>query len=157
MLTAHDTEAINDILRKMADAWANGDGAAYGSLFWKDANYVEAPGNRVAGNKIIAARHHDIFASFFKNTRIDGDYKRAIQPLTDEVVLIHGEGNVLFTGESSKNVKPNGLVTTTLLKRNGVWKIIAFQNTPTGKFRGLKFMWRFFKSKFYSKKVWASV
>ena len=152
MLTTRDTDAINAILRKMAETWAAGDGAAYGDLFWEDANYVEATGNRVTGKAIIAQRHQAIFDSFFKNTRIDGDYKRAMQPLTGEVVLIHGEGNVLFPGETSANVERNGLVTTCLLKRDGVWKIIAFQNTPTGKFRGPKFMWRFFKSRFKGNK-----
>jgi uncharacterized protein (TIGR02246 family) len=149
MITKQDETAIDNLLKKMTDAWAAGDGRLYGSLFWEDARYVEAPGFRAVGATMIGERHQQIFDSFFKNTRIGGDYPRSIQALTPQVVLIHSEGNVLFPGESAKKVKPNGLVAMCLLKKNDVWKVAAFQNTPTGKFRGLKFMFRFFFSRLY--------
>ena len=143
-----DKNAINLFLKKLSDAWARGDGESYGSVFTEDAHYVEAPGNWVIGRKIIAERHQKIFDTFFKNTRIDGKYETTLQPITPDVVLAHGKGTVLFAGESEKNAAPNGIMTMCIVKRNGVWQIDSFQNTPTGKWRSIKFMWRFFKSRF---------
>ena len=150
VLSQSDNAAIDSVLKNMQDAWASGNGIAYASLFFEDATYVEAPGLRVSGNQMIGERHQKIFDTIFKYSRIDGKYYSEIQPLTNDVVLIHLEGNVFFPGEkSTEKIKPNGLVTICLLKRNDVWKIISFQNTPTGKFRGLKFMARFLFSRIY--------
>jgi uncharacterized protein (TIGR02246 family) len=148
LLLEEDERAINLLLKKLSDAWARGDGESYGSVFSEDAHYVEAPGNWVVGRKIIAERHQKIFDTFFKDTRIDGKYETILRPITSDVVLVHGKGTVLFAGESEKNAAPNGIMTMCILKSNGIWQIASFQNTPTGKWRGIKFIWRFFKSRF---------
>jgi uncharacterized protein (TIGR02246 family) len=148
LLPGEDEKTINLLLEKLSKSWAAGDGESYGSVFTEDAHYVEAPGNRVIGRKTIAERHQKIFDTFFKNTRIDGKYEKTLQPVTIDVVLVHGMGNVLFAGESEKNVAPNGIMTMCIVKRNGLWLIASFQNTPTGKWRKIKFIWRFFKSRF---------
>ncbi len=148
LLSTEDEKAISILLDKLASSWANGDGESYGSVFTEDAHYIEAPGNWVTGRKTIAERHQQIFDTFFKNTRIDGKYKTILRPLTPDVVLVHGQGTVLFRGESEKDASPNGIMTICIVKRNGQWQIASFQNTQTGKLRKIKFMLRFFKSKF---------
>jgi uncharacterized protein (TIGR02246 family) len=147
MLTEDDKTFINALLKGMADAWAAGDGFAYSSAFWDDARYVEAPGFRATGKKMIGERHQKVFDTFFKNTRIDGDYPRTLHVLTPDVVLVHSEGNVLFPGETGKGLPPNGLITMVVQKKQGVWKMAAFQNTPAGKLRGIKFFARFLLSR----------
>jgi uncharacterized protein (TIGR02246 family) len=147
-LPAGDEKAISTLLDKLAGSWADGDGESYGSVFTEDANYIEAPGNWVTGRKTIAERHQQIFDTFFKNTRIDGKYKTILRPVTQDVVLVHGQGTVLFPGESDKDASPNGIMTMCIVKRNGQWQIASFQNTPTGKWRKLKFIVRYFRSKF---------
>ncbi len=148
LLREEDKKAINLLLGKLSDAWGGGNGESYGSVFTEDAHYVEAPGNWVIGRKIIAERHQKIFDTFFKNTRIDGKYETTLQPITPDVVLVHGKGTVLFAGESEKNAAPNGIMTICIVKRNGLWQIASFQNTPNRTWRGIKFIWRFFKSRF---------
>jgi uncharacterized protein (TIGR02246 family) len=147
MLAAADAAAITLLTERLQDAWACGDGAAYGSLFMPDARYVEATGFRAKGAKMIAERHQKVFDTIFKFSTIGGKYFSERQTLTPDIVLIHSEGNVLFPGESWEKLKPNGLVTMCLLKRNGEWKIASFHNTPTGKFRKIKFIFRFFLSR----------
>ena len=149
MITDDDNALINLVLKKMTDAWSAGDGAAYASVFMQDARYIEAPGFRARGAKLIGERHQAIFDGIFKNTRINGDYPKSIQPLTSNVVIFHSEGNVLFPGETGKNLQPNGIISICLLKTGGEWKIASFQNTPTGKFRGVKFFIRFLRSRLY--------
>ena len=149
MITEQDKALIDQVLKKMAAAWAAGDGAAYSILFLDDARYVEAPGFRVVGAKVIGERHQRVFDAFFKYTRIGGSNLREIQVLTNDVVVVHSEGNVYFPGEWGKQLVPNGLVSMCIVKRPEGWKIASFQNTPTGKFRGIKFFLRFFRSRFY--------
>ncbi|HEY2582267.1 MAG TPA: SgcJ/EcaC family oxidoreductase [Mucilaginibacter sp.] len=145
-----DEKAIYGLLTNLRNAWAKGDGESYAAIFTEDAHYVEAPGNWVQGRKVIAERHQRIFDTFFKNTRIDGKYTTTLQPITSDVVLVHGQGTVLFKGESEKDADPNGIMTLCIVKRNQQWQIASFQNTPTGKWRKIKFIWRFFKSKLFS-------
>jgi len=149
MISEQDKAQIGEVLKKMRDAWAAGDGAAYGSVFLDDARYVEAPGFRAIGARVIAERHQKIFDTFFKNTRIDGSYPSEIQVLTPEVVIIHSAGTVYFPGEGGKTIPPNGIMSACLVKRNNEWKIASFQNTPTGKFRMIKFFLRFLRSRLY--------
>ncbi len=149
MITDDDKALINVVLKKMSDAWAAGDGTAYAGAFLEDARYVEAPGFRAIGARMIADRHQAVFDSFFKYTRIDGDYPTTIQSLTSNVVIVHSEGNVVFPGETGKKLPPNGIISMCLLKTAGEWKIASFQNTPTGKFRGIKFFIRFLRSRIY--------
>jgi uncharacterized protein (TIGR02246 family) len=56
-ISPSDQAAINDLLRRMGDAWAKGDGDAYGAVFAEDAHYVNAPGERVVRRRAIAASH----------------------------------------------------------------------------------------------------
>jgi uncharacterized protein (TIGR02246 family) len=144
-----DDTAINGLLEKLGDAWARGDGQAYASLFLEDARFVGAPGFRLTGNKMIGEEHQEMFDGIFKFSRIDGKYDREMQALTPDVVLVHSYGNVFFPGESEKNAKSTGLTMICLLKRNGIWKIASFQNTRTGKFGGIKFIWRFLFSRIH--------
>jgi uncharacterized protein (TIGR02246 family) len=49
MLHPIDEAAIRSLLGRMRDAWADGDGHAYGAVFAEDARYVNAPRERVVG------------------------------------------------------------------------------------------------------------
>lgn len=149
MITEKDKALITAVLKKMRTAWAAGEGNAFGSVFLEDARYVEAPGFRAIGAKMIGERHQKIFDTFFKHTRIDGNYPTELQELTPDVVIIHSEGTVYFPGEDGKKIPPNGLMSACLVKRNGEWKIASFQNTPVGKFRKIRFFLRFTRSGLY--------
>jgi len=148
-ITPADEAAINELFEKLSDAWACGDGLAYSSLFIEDARFVGVVGFRLVGNKIIRERHQEMFDGIFKYSRLDGMPGKVIQGLTSDVVLVHVDGDIYFPGESAKEVKPSGLRTLSLVKRNGVWKVASFQNTPTGSFRHLKFIRRFLSSRIY--------
>jgi uncharacterized protein (TIGR02246 family) len=148
-LIEKDKEAIQSLLNKMRTAWANGNGSAYADCFTSDAHYVEAPGYRVIGNKVIGERHQNIFDTFFRHTTIDGNYPSEWRVINSDIVLIHSEGNVLFPGEKGKHIEPNGYITMCLVRVADVWRITSFQNTPFGSYRTFKFFWRFLKSRFY--------
>jgi len=139
--------AINDLLRRMREAWERGDGAAYAALFTKDARYVNAPGTRTVGREQIAASHQQIFDSFFAGTRLGSSYPVELQPVAPNVVLIHTSGAVLFPGEDEQAVASNGLLTIVAVATDDGWRIASFANTPTGKARNARFLVRYLRSR----------
>ena len=140
----HEIEAL---LARMADSWARGDGKAYGELFCEDAQYVEAPGRRVRGRAAIAQSHQRIFDSFFRQTRIATETPADIRQIARDVVLIESSGAVLFPGEDERRIAPNGLMTMVARRDEQGWRIVSFQNTPTGRFRSARFIARYFLSR----------
>jgi len=135
--------AVRDLLRRMREAWESGDGEAFGALFSDDARYVTAPGERLVGRKAIADSHQRIFATLLKDTHLGRGYPVDLHPLTADVVLVHATGAVLFLGETEADVAPNGLMTLVAAQRNGAWQFVSFNNTPTGRGRNIKFLWRY--------------
>lgn len=140
-------DAVNDLLRRMAEAWERGDGPGYAAVFSEDAQYVNAPGERMHGRTAIAESHQKIFDTFFRRTRLGSGYPHQLRPLTPEIVLVESCGAVLFPGEIEQKVPPNGLITLVVVNRDGVWRIVSFQNTPTGSWRTLKFFSRYLVSR----------
>ncbi len=142
-----DRSEIEALLERMADAWAKGDGKAYGDLFCEDAQYVEAPGRRVHGRAAIAQSHQRIFDSILKHTRVASRTPPVIRPIAPGVALVEASGAVLFSGEDETGVSPNGLMTMVVLHGDQGWRIMSFQNTPTGKFRSIRFIARYVLSR----------
>jgi uncharacterized protein (TIGR02246 family) len=138
---------IEALLAHLADSWARGDGKAYGDPFSEDAQYVEAPGRRVHGRAAIVQSHQRIFDSFFKHTRVASSAPAVIHQIAPDVVLIESSGAVLFPGEDEKRVSPNGLLTMVARRGEQGWRIVSFQNTPTGRFRSLRFIARYLRSR----------
>jgi uncharacterized protein (TIGR02246 family) len=139
--------AVIELMDRMAQAWERGDGQAYGGLFSDDAQYVTAPGERLHGREAIAQSHQRVFDTFFKGTRLGRDYPVRFRALDPEVVLVEASGSVLFPGERETGVPPNGLMTLVIKKEASGWRIVSFQNTPTGRLRNMRFLWRFLVSR----------
>jgi uncharacterized protein (TIGR02246 family) len=137
---------INDLLRQLSESWQRGDGAAFGAPFAEDAEYITATGDHLHGRQAIAELHQRIFDGIFKNSRLGGQLKtmRCISP---DVVLVQSVGGILFAGEADSAVEPNGIATTVIAKQEGTWRIVSFQNTPTGRHRRLRFLFRILKSR----------
>jgi uncharacterized protein (TIGR02246 family) len=156
MTTLNDAgvlEAVSDLMGRMSEAWERGDGKAYGALFAEDAQYVTAPGERLHGRKAIADSHQQIFDTIFKGTKLGRGYPVRYRSIMPEVVLVEGSGAVLFPGEVEEKIAPNGLMTMVVARQAGDWRIVSFQNTPTGGWRKLKFFWRYVVSRFAGRRA----
>jgi uncharacterized protein (TIGR02246 family) len=140
-------DAVRDLMISLCEAWERGDGAAYAALFSEEAQYVTAPGDRLHGRKSIAESHQEIFNTIFKRTKLGRRYPSTFRSITSDVVLVESAGSVLFPGESESKIPPNGLLTLVVARQADDWRIVSFQNTPTGRFRNLKFMWRYLVSR----------
>jgi uncharacterized protein (TIGR02246 family) len=139
--------AVIELLGRLRDAWERGDGEAYGELFSEDAQYVTAPGERMHGRKAISESHQRIFDTFFKGTKLGRNYPVRMDEIRPDVVLVEASGSVLFPGEDEQRVAPNGLMTLVVTKNDADWRIVSFQNTPTGRFRSFRFISRYLRSR----------
>jgi uncharacterized protein (TIGR02246 family) len=138
---------VRDVMVRLCEAWERGDGEAYAALFSEDAQYVTAPGERLQGRKSIAQSHQKIFDTLFKDTKLGRNYPNTLRPITSDVVLVESAGSVLFPGETESKISPNGLMTLVVTRQADAWRIISFQNTPTGRLRNVRFMWRYLLSR----------
>lgn len=143
-------DAVDNLMIRLREAWNNGDGEAYAAVFSEDAQYVTAPGERLHGRKQIAESHQKVFDTIFKGTTIGRKYPRMVRAITQDVILIEAAGSVLFPGEVEDNIPPNGLMTLLVARQEDTWRIVSFQNTPTGKHRKVKFMARYLISRLSS-------
>jgi len=141
-------EAVHELMDRLRQAWERGDGEAYGSLFAEDAQYVTAPGERLHGRKAIADSHQRIFDTIFKGTSVGSSNPPCARTIAPGVVMVEASGSVLFPGETERKVEPNGLMTLIVAKQDDAWRIVSFQNTPTGRWRTIKLLWRYLISRF---------
>ncbi|THA76008.1 SgcJ/EcaC family oxidoreductase [Streptomyces sp. A0642] len=124
---AEDTAAVHALLRRSADAWAAGDGAAYGACFTEDATDVTYVGTVYHGGSEIGRAHQALFDSFLKDTRLD----------TDVVSLrFHGPGSAVAVTRGAvrkhgaKTGRLDKIATYTLVRRaDSSWGIAAVQKT----------------------------
>jgi uncharacterized protein (TIGR02246 family) len=133
-------QAVLDLLLKLRDAWDRGDG--------EDAQYVNAPGERVYGRKAIAESHQQVFDTIFKGSKLGRNYPRRFRQIAPDVILVESSGAVLFPGEQEHKIPPNGLLTMVIARQNDAWRIVSFQNTPTGRMRKFHFIGRYLRSRF---------
>ena len=146
-------DAARELLLRLREAWESGDGKAYASVFSEDSQYVNAPGERVYGKKAIAESHQKIFDTFFKGSRLGRRYPSRFRPITPDVILVESAGSVLFPGEIEQNIPPNGLITLVVARQDDEWRIVSFQNTPTGRLRKVKFIGRYFLSRIFGSRA----
>ncbi|MFI9405899.1 SgcJ/EcaC family oxidoreductase [Nocardia sp. NPDC052316] len=130
-----DEAAIRDLFARQAQAWQDGDAAAFAALFTEDADYVTWFGTHAKGRQQIHESHIPVLTKYLKNTRLDGEIT-SLRFLTPDVALIHAEGAVL-KGKRRRNRRNTKVQTTVVVRTDGDWQIAAFQNT--------KYHWLFAK------------
>jgi uncharacterized protein (TIGR02246 family) len=128
-----ETAAANAMVTRFVDSWNRADGAAYGAGYWAEAELVDPTGTIHAGQAAIAQMHVDLWNSVFKGSVIHGSIRR-ITPLDRNFLLVDVDlALTQFKQLPAGGSAPQGLIKTHLKhlleKRDGVWRIIAAQNT----------------------------
>ena len=108
---------------------------------------MTTPGERLNGRKSIAQSHQEIFNTLFRDTKLGRNYPNTLRPITPDVVLVESAGSVLFPGETESKISPNGLMTLVVARQADAWRIVSFQNTPTGRLRNVRFIFRYLLSR----------
>ncbi|MFE3799733.1 SgcJ/EcaC family oxidoreductase [Nocardia tengchongensis] len=125
MTTSTDLDAIRAFLDRSAEAWNNGDGAAYGACFTADATDVTFAGTVYHGGDEIGRAHQALFDSFLKGTRMWGE-TLDIRRYGNDTAVVVSAGDV-----GRKQPKKLGKLATYTVVRDtdGEWRIAAIQKT----------------------------
>jgi uncharacterized protein (TIGR02246 family) len=123
-----DEAAVRDLFRRLLDDWGRGDGAAYGSRFTGDADYVAFDGSHTRGREEISSSHQQLFDGFLKGTRLTGQLLSVKFPSPD-AALVHATGGTVMRGKTKPSPERDSIQTLVAVRRDGVWRFAAFHNT----------------------------
>ena len=126
-MAAGAENVANEIIRRLEQAWNEGDGQAFGQPFTVDADFVDIRGEYHRGQVAIAAGHQAIFDSIYKGSSADYKLIQARQ-LSNGVILAHATG--VLRAPSGPLAGEHSAVQSLVLAREGdEWRIAGFHNT----------------------------
>ena len=122
-----DRVAIQALLNRLYEAWADGDGRAYANCFTECSDYVAFNGIHLRGRDENARMHDALLRNVLKDTRLSAQTE-SIDLLASGVALVHtsGAGPVR---NGSANSKVKSVQTFVLVRGADGWRIRSFQNT----------------------------
>jgi uncharacterized protein (TIGR02246 family) len=126
--SAADQAAVAALTQRVIAAWAYGDGDAFADVFVEEGTMI-LPGLFKKGREEIRAYLKEAYQGPYKNTQVTG------RPLDlrffgpDAGILIT-QGGVLAPGENEVSDEQAIRATWTVVKRDGQWKLAAYQNSP---------------------------
>jgi uncharacterized protein (TIGR02246 family) len=125
-----EKEALNVPLRLVA-AWAKNDADGVANVFTDDGILI-LPGNVYKKSREeIRAFMAAAYAGPFKNSGVTGT-PVDVRFVADDIALLRTEGGILAEGQTV--IEPELAVASTwvVVKRDGEWKLAAYQNSPRG-------------------------
>jgi uncharacterized protein (TIGR02246 family) len=125
---SEDARSIaTQILRRMQDAWNQGDATAFGKLFASDVSFVDIRGDLHHGRVAVTHGHRAILDTIYKGSTVRYDLNSASQ-LSDDIIVAHSRA--LMRAPTGPLAGENHAVQTLVLARTGAdWLIAAFHNT----------------------------
>jgi uncharacterized protein (TIGR02246 family) len=125
-----DAAAIQAVFDRLVEAWDRGDGAAYGAMFTPDADYIDVTGTHTHGGAAIGHAHQFLFDGPLKGSKLGGigNIADRVQFLAPDVALVIGGGRSRLAGQAEAPPDRQSVNTTVLVKRDGAWRVRAFQN-----------------------------
>lgn len=111
--------AVHELWRIMAAAWADGDAARFASVFSEDVDFVNVRGQALIGRAAVESGHAQLFATAYRGTTLSASVT-LIRPLGPDLSLVH----------ATSEIAPAGVVThaQAVVRHDGVPRIAAFHN-----------------------------
>jgi len=125
--SSEDDRDLRAIVQTLEDGWNAGDSAKFASPFAADADYVVVNGQHIRTRPVIDFGHKQIFGTIYKGSKNKAIVKQ-IRLLRPDVAVIHVEWTLLH-GEKLEN-KNRAMNSIVALKKDDMWEIAAFHNTP---------------------------
>ncbi|WP_037310553.1 SgcJ/EcaC family oxidoreductase [Amycolatopsis orientalis] len=127
-MTESRTEVLA-VLGRLADAWNEGDAAAYARLFTEDADYVTFFGTNMPGRAVIESAHRALFEGPLKGSKLaDGGGEPKVRFIRPDVAIVVAGGGSSLAGGKPEPGRESTL-TYVLVKESGGWRVASFQNT----------------------------
>ncbi|HEX6472702.1 MAG TPA: SgcJ/EcaC family oxidoreductase [Streptosporangiaceae bacterium] len=129
--TDADKAAVAALTQRVIAAWAYADADAFADVFTEDGTMI-LPGMYRKGREEIRAYLKDAYANQYKNTQVTGK-PLDLRFLAADVALLLTQGGVLAAGESEVSDDQSIRAAWLVVKRDGQWKLAAYQNSPATK------------------------
>jgi uncharacterized protein (TIGR02246 family) len=128
-IPAHLDEAVVRVLyHKLLDRWNERDGRGMAELFFDDGSVVGFDGSQLNGRANIEAEMVRIFQNHQPAAFIG--IVREVRRLTDEVELLRAVAGMVPPGKDDINPAVNAIQTAIAVRKDGLWKLALFHNTP---------------------------
>jgi uncharacterized protein (TIGR02246 family) len=131
-----DETAVRDLYQELMDAWNKGSGDAFAAVFTQDGDLVAFDGTHFKGREEIAPFHQELFDKWLKGTRLVGRVED-VRFLSPEVALMHAVGSTVMRGKSEPSPERDSIQTLVAVRRDGEWRLAAFQNTRVRRMRNV--------------------
>src|ERR671911_1780695 len=125
---AADEVAVRDLYRELMDGWNRGSGEAFAAVFTEDGDLIGFDGTHLKGRAEIATFHQELFDKWLKGTRLVGRVKD-VRFLSSDVALMHAFGSTVMRGKTEPAPERDSIQTLVAVRRDGQWRLAAFQNT----------------------------
>jgi len=137
--------AVRALYTQLMDGWNKGSGEAFSAPFTEDGHLVAFDGMRFKGRDEIASFHQPLFEKWLKGTQLVGKIEN-VYFLSPDIALMHALGGTVMRGKSRPSPERDSIQTLVAIKRDGEWRLAAFQNTrvrPMGLNARNTFFWLF--------------
>ena len=123
-----DEQAVRESYRRLLDGWNARDAEAMAAPFAEDCQVIGFDGSQMFGRAELAATMAAIFADHPTAEYVA--LVRGVRFLTADVAILRADTGLLPRGQSDLNADLNARQTVVAVRRDGVWRIALFQNTP---------------------------
>ena len=123
-----DEVEVRALYRQLLDSWNKRSADAFAALFDEDGESIGFDGSQMSGRAELASTLQHIFADH--STAAYVSKVRDVRFLSPEVAVLRAVTGMVPPGQSDLNPAVNTIQTLVAAKRDGVWRIVLFQNTP---------------------------
>jgi uncharacterized protein (TIGR02246 family) len=122
---AADVKGIRSIYDTHNEAWCDGDGEAYASVFTADADFIAFDGTHTIGRAEFAASHQELFDRYLQHTCLQGAIER-IKFLGADTAVAYIRSGTRFDG--GELVRRPSIQTYVAVRQDGRWRFASFHN-----------------------------
>jgi uncharacterized protein (TIGR02246 family) len=123
-----DDAAVRALYAQLMDGWNRGSAEAFASPFVEDCDFIAFDGSRFQSRAELVRAHEPLFRTHLKGTRLVGEVTD-VRFVGDDAAVMHATGGTLPRGTSTPAPERRSIQTLVAVKRDGEWRLAAFQNT----------------------------
>jgi len=123
-----DQAAVTTLYKQILDSWNRRSAAHFAALFDDESFVVGFDGSQMNGPAEIESTLGQIFADH-QTAAYVGKVK-GVRFLAPEVAILRAVSGMVSPGQTDLNAAVNTIQTLTAVRREGAWRIAAYQNTP---------------------------
>lgn len=121
-------QQIIAVYQQLLDAWNIQNARGMADLFTKDGEQIGFDGSQVIGQTEIFSHLSPIF-EHHETARFVSKVK-AVRFLSTDIAILRAIAGMITPGQSDINPNVNTHQTMVVIRAEGTWRIVLFQNTP---------------------------